>query len=88
MTDYPTTAIDSNDATLAHSAADIALAADYELFKKILAEEDEALPEMGSRGLLCGEAAFDSRNYATEAQADAAMEAFLIEALGASDERE
>lgn len=85
MADLSIIATEGSEAALVDNATS---PADYELFKKILAEEDEPLPRMDSCALPNADAAFDSRDYATEEEADAAMEVFLMKALGVSDDHD
>jgi hypothetical protein len=89
MNDNSTTAaaVDSNEADVAGYAAKPDVDSDYDLFQQILVEDDEPLPSMESTGIPGGGIAFDSRDYASDEEADAAMEAFLMKALGASDEQ-
>ena len=54
---------------------------DYESFKRFLAAERE--PRHPRGGI-----AFSSDDYATAEEADAALEAFLLEAFGVTDEEE
>jgi hypothetical protein len=53
---------------------------------KFLAELDEPLPSIATTGFPGGGIAFNSGDYATEEEAEAAHEAFLMKAFGVSDE--
>ena len=86
MNDQSTTGIDHYTADIVDGGALVDIDGDYEAFKAVLAEDDEPPPSMATTGLHGGGTAFDSADYATEEEADAAHEAFLMKAFGVSDE--
>jgi hypothetical protein len=90
MNDQSTITIESNETEIPHGMTEAELAADYEDWKKFLAEieDDEPLPSMATTGLPGGGVAFSTRGYATAEEADAALEAFLMRAFGVSNEEE
>jgi hypothetical protein len=57
-----------------------AIAADFEEWKKLLAQEEDEITASRS-GIV-----FSTRGCATAEEADAALEAFLMRAFGVSDE--
>jgi hypothetical protein len=86
MNDPSTIAVDLNESALANDSSAIDLDDDDEDFKEFLAKLDEPLPSEATTGLPGDGIVFDSGDFPTEEEAEAAHEAFLMKAFGVSDE--